>query len=322
MKNPYEILGVPSDADEDTVKKAFRKLALENHPDTNGGSPEAAERFKEINEAYQRITEPERFRDAGPTQGPGFGGHDFSDVFGDILDNMFGGNGGFGFGGKKRGRQPVLVNLPISFQESCFGCTKEVSFDHLSDCGSCGGKGAAAGDYEVCMVCNGSGQHRFKQGGMVISMGACQSCKGKKVEIKKPCTSCKGTGETRQEHRSTVAVPPCVQSGAQMGIDGAVIRVLIVADERFEREGLDVVSKLTIGLKEALLGGEREVDTVHKKTIVKIPPLTRPGQRLSLKGLGAKHPRTGEFGRHMLTITVEFPSALTDEQREALGKIL
>ena len=319
MKNPYEILGVPDGAPEDEVKKAFRKLALENHPDTNGGSAEAAERFKDINEAYQRITEPERFRD----QRPGQGGPEFDENLAAMMEEVFNRSGFGGFGGfGRQQKQPELVNLPISFAESCLGCSKEVRINHTSTCQPCAGVGAAKGDFEKCQACGGSGQNRFKQSGMIISMGTCPSCKGKKVAIKKACEVCKGAGSTKEERTHTVEVPPCVQTGATMGIGDAIVRVAVVKDERFEREGLDVVGKLTVPLKEALLGGEREVETIHKKTIVKIPPLTKPGQRLGLKGLGAKHPRTGELGRHTLVVSVEFPSELTDAQREKLGEVL
>lgn len=319
MKNPYEVLGLEDNADEESVKKAFRKLAHKYHPDKNAGSAEAAEKFKEINEAYQRITEPERFRDGGPGPGQDFDDFGFSHI---DLNNMFGDIFGNVFGGTPKRNQIEVIPVHISFEEGCLGCTKEVKFKLTTPCQPCSGMGALKGDFEACHACGGSGMNRFKQGIAVITMGQCGVCKGKKVSIKKPCEKCAGSGATSEEKTHQLKIQSCIASGSMIDMGGAAAKVLVTAHKSFVRDGLDVIGKIQIPLKEALLGGEVEVETIHKKATMKVPPLTKPGQKLSLKELGARHPRTGEMGRHLVQVSVVFPSSLTEEQREALAKVL
>lgn len=328
MSDPYQILGVARDASEDEIKKAYRKLAHSYHPDKNPGDKASEEKFKEINNAYQQITDPQA------SQAGGAGVEDFDFNFGggafhDLFSNIFG-----GAGNRPRGKNVSAV-VRMSFEESCLGCTKEVRLNLDEPCGSCSGVGAQEGDFTVCSACKGSGQNSVKQGFIVITGGTCQTCQGRGIIISKNCGTCTGSGNTRANKTHSINIPPCVQNGQTLSVQGAglagpkgappgdlIVRIQVLPHQSFTREQLDVVAGLEISLKEALLGTEKEVDTIHKRTLVKIPPLTKPGQKLSLKNLGAKNPNTGDFGRHILNITVSFPTTLTDEQRQTLEKIL
>jgi len=324
MRDPYEVLGIPRDADEDAIKKAYRKLAMQHHPDRNGGSEESAEKFKEVSQAYEQLTNPDAQQD------PEMGGFDFdfgNGMFSDIFNNIFG-------GGQQTGGRNVQASVVLTFEESCFGCVKEVRVSGEEACGACVGIGATAGNYTVCPACKGSGQNVMQRGPIVISGGICRSCNGKKHTITKPCDACRGTGAMKASKVHKVQIPSCISNGATLQVPGAglaglngdvghlLVRVGIHRHPDFTREGLDVLSTCSVSLKEALLGCEKEVSTIHKPTLVKIPPLTKPGQNLSLKDLGAKHPNNGSFGKHILNIQVEFPTSLTDDQKDTLGKIL
>ena len=329
MNDPYQTLGVSRDASEDEIKKAYRKLAHQFHPDKNPGDVASEEKFKEINNAYQQITNPDQSQQGAPSVDD-FNFNFGNGMFNDVFQNIFGG------AQQARGRN-VTAAIGLTFEESCFGCVKEIRVNLDEPCAGCSGVGAAAGDFTTCQACNGTGQSTIKRGFVVITGGMCQPCSGRGVIITKSCGKCLGKGTSKVDRVHNVQIPSCAQNGAALAVPGAglagpqgsrpgdlIVRIQVVPHPHFTREGLDVVSNLEISLKEALLGGEREVSTIHQSTKVQIPPLTKPGQKLSLKGLGAKNPNTSDaqFGRHLLNITVRFPTTLTDEQRQTLEKIL
>jgi len=331
MEDPYKILGLERGASEEEVKKAYRKLATQHHPDMNGGSKESEEKFKEISAAYQQITDPKAQQGGFEQGGGGFDFGNFNDIFSNIGD-FFGGFGGHPH--QQRG-QSVSTVVSLTFEESCFGCTKQVRINMDEPCGNCGGVGAKEGNYEVCAGCKGSGQNQVQKGFLTFSSGVCKVCGGKRFKINVACDKCSGAGTVKIDRTHDVVIPPCVQTGSALQVNGAglaglngtaagdlVVRIQVQSSSEFKREGTDVHGGFTISLKEALLGTEKDVKTIHSQaTTVKIPPLTRPGQKLSLKGLGAKNPNTGEFGRHILNITVDFPTTLTEEQRTMVEKI-
>lgn len=326
MKNPYEVLGVSQDASEDEIKKAYRKLAHQWHPDKHGGDKGAEEKFKEISEAYQRITNPEQFVQSQGPDMSGFQGFNGSDFINDIFENMFGGS-------VRQTHQAsnFQAQLTISFEESCFGCKKTVEFDIPEVCISCSGIGAATGDYAACGQCGGSGRIAQRAGFMQIQT-ACPGCGGKKFKIKKSCQSCSGSGTTTCHKKHEIHIPSLRTTGNVLRVKGAggtapnanpgdlLIHISVNEKFGFIREGKDILTDFTLSLKEALLGTEKEVETIHGKAKVKVPECVRPGQKLSLKDKGAVGP-DGVTGAHLLKVKIEFPSKLTDEQKEQIARI-
>lgn len=330
MRDPYQVLGVSAGASEEEVKKAYRKLAHKLHPDKNPGDEKAAEKFKEVNEAYERITKPEKFAEEQ------FGG---SANVNDIFEHIFGGGfdpfAGFGrSGGVFRRGQNYSASIKLTFEEAAFGCKKVVEFDVQEDCGACQGKGATAGNYSTCHTCGGSGHVHQRQGLMRLAM-PCPACHGAGIQIDTPCGDCRGSGKQLKHRKHEVKVPPLRSTGDQLRIKGGgepatgsdmvpgdlMIRIIVEPKKGFTREATDIKTEFSITLKEALLGTEKEVDTIHGKAKVKIPACTSSGQKLSLKGKGAKSPKTGEFGRHIIVIKIEFPKKLTKKQKEMIEEV-
>lgn len=328
--DPYKILGVSRDATEDEIKKAYRKLAAKWHPDKNSGSKEAEEKFKEINSAYERITNPQPEQPDFSNGFQGFGGgFGFMD---DILNGMFSG----GFGGQKQQQQRARdykINIQISFKEACLGTAKTVEFDAEDHCATCEGSGAKDGKYDVCSACNGSGQRTFNRGVIQISGGVCPTCKGRGIQVKENCPPCGGKGQVIEHRKVEIKVPPCIGHGQQLKVNGLggkavgqilagnlIVKVLVEPDKQFVREGTAVISPLNISLKEALLGTEVEVETIHGVVKIKVPGCSKPGTRLGVAGKGARE-NGGGFGQHIAMLNIEFPGSLSDEQRAALEKL-
>jgi molecular chaperone DnaJ len=340
----YEVLGVARDATAQQIKAAYRKLALKYHPDKNPGDAEAEERFKEAAEAYAVLSDDEkrsrydRFgREAAGGFGPGnidptiFG--DFSDILGDLF--------GFGFGGGARpgGATPgadLRYDLEISFEEAAFGVTRSIEFPRLEGCAACAGEGTAGGQAPAaCRACGGSGQVRFSQGFFTVAR-TCPNCRGEGRVITDPCPECRGAGRVERERKLEVRIPAGVDSGARLrlagegeqgrrgGRRGDLYVVLAVAPhERYRREGAHVLVQEEIGYPQAVLGAEIEVETLHGKRPLEIPPGTRSGQLFRLKGEGIE--RLGGRGRGdqivEIALRVPRPSELDDERRELLRKL-
>lgn len=354
----YETLGVPRNASKDDLKRAFRQLARQYHPDVNS-SPDAEERFKEINEAYQVLSDDQkraaydRFGHAGLNGMPGgFSGGIPS--MEEILEEFFGGLGGFGFGGFGSGRRrrgPVQgrdlhQELRLSFEQAVFGAEIDLDVTRRETCGVCKGSGAEPGTQpRTCPECNGTGQVRRVQqafGFNMVNVTDCPRCKGRGQVVDTPCHECRGQGIVTRARTLTVKVPPGVDDGMQIrlagegepspngGPPGDLFVVLDVArHEFFERRNNDIILEVSINVAQAALGDIIKVPTVEGESELTIPAGTQAGDVIRMRGLGIpKLRRDGtSFGRgdQLIVVNVEVPSRLSKEQRrlfEELGRSL
>ena len=342
----YEVLGVSKGASDDEIKKAFRKMSKKYHPDLNPNNKEAEEKFKEGNEAYQVLSDPEKkskydqFGHAGvdPNFGAGGGGFngcgfDFGDIFGDI----------FGFGGSGGGKNPnaprkgenLRANVNIKFEEAAFGVKKEVFVTRVEQCPDCKGTGCAAGTTaEVCPDCKGSGQVKTTQRtpfGMMQQNTRCNKCKGRGKIIHSPCGTCHGVGSIRRQHKVSISIPAGIDDGQTIslrgqgnaGVNGGpagdlLVTVLVQPHARFEREGASVLLNQDISFATAALGSEIEVPTLDGKVKLNIPEGTQTGTTFRLKGKGIPFLRSGGRGDQFVTVRVAVPKNLTSAQKEAL----
>lgn len=348
----YEVLGVKKGASDDELKKAYRKLAKQNHPDLNPGDKAAEARFKEINEAYEVLSDKEKrakydqfgfagvdpnFGAGGP--GGGFGGFDMGDIFG----SFFGGFGGFGGGGGSSGRtgpakgSTVRAGLTLTLEEAAFGCEKDVTITHMESCDVCGGSGCEPGTTaEVCPECHGSGQVRMQQRtvfGTMSTSTVCPNCRGEGKIIHQKCKACSGVGGVRQKKKVHVKIPAGIDNGqaisvrgqGDMGRNGGPAGDLIVAinvtpHPRLRREGSHIYLDQTVSILQATLGGEVEIPSLDGKIKCKVEPGTQPGTTLRLGGKGVPNLNGRGRGDQYVTIRVEIPRNLNEEQRQALRK--
>ena len=350
----YEVLGVEKGASEDEIKKAYRKLAKANHPDLHPGDKECEERFKEINEAYEVLSDPDKRAkydqfghaafdpSAGGPGGAGFGGFGgFGDIFGggfgDIFGDIFG--GGFGGGqtqrsGPRRGEN-LRVRLNITFEEAAFGCEKEINVGRVEQCPDCKGNGCAPGTTpEVCPDCKGTGSVRTTQRtpfGMAQSTAPCSKCRGTGKIIHQPCPTCRGMGNIRKQHKISVSVPAGIDdgqtislrgqgnSGANGGPQGDMLVTIIVRPHaRFERDGSSVLLEQEISYAQAALGAEIEVPTLDGKVKLTIPEGTQPDAVFRMRGKGIPYLRGSGRGDQFVTIRIAVPKNLTSAQKELL----
>jgi len=344
----YEILGVARTASADDIKRAFRRLAMQYHPDRNK-QPGAEARFKEINEAYEVLSDPDksaaydRFGHAGvngmgerPFDGFGnFGG------FGDIFDAFFGGTATRGRRSAQRGRD-LHEEISLTFEQAAFGTEIEVELTRLENCPICGGRGSEPGSQpDKCPVCNGAGEVRRVQQsifGQFVNVATCERCHGEGRIVSRPCTSCRGTGRERKQRKLMVKVPAGVESGSQMrlsgegeaGINGGgpgnlYVTLQVQPHAFFDREGDDLVYDLPINFAQAALGDEVEVPALEGKIGFKIPAGTQSGRVFQLKDKGVPHLRGGGRGDELVRVRVITPSNLNKDQRklfEQLGDTL
>lgn len=346
----YEILGVDRGADDDTLKSAYRKLAMKYHPDRNPGDEEAEANFKEANEAYEILSDPEKrqrydqFGHAGvdPNSAGGYGDFGgfggFEDVS-DIFSSFFGGGNFGGFGqasspGPRRGSD-VSADVHMSFAEAYSGASKEVSFYRLEDCPSCGGSGAAEGSsVSTCDNCGGSGQVREVEHslfGQNIRVRTCPSCQGRGEKPDEPCSTCKGKGKVRKRRTIRVTIPAGVDNGHVMTLAGEgdigelggpkgdlLLRIFVASDPNFKRQGLDVFQEIDISFTQAALGDEIEIQGLDGKLKFKIAPGSQPGSVRRISGGGFPNVRGHGKGHHYITLNVEVPTKLNDQQKTAL----
>ncbi len=338
MKDYYDILGVSRNASEAEIKKAFRGLALKYHPDRNPGDKEAEERFKEINEAYSVLSDPEKrsnYDRFGRAEGIGAGfgaftGTAFSDIFEDIFGDFFG-----EFTGRRRPRptkgNDLRYDLDITLEESAFGTEKYIEVPRWETCSTCNGSGSAPGKGPVtCPNCKGTGHVRFQQGFFSVSK-TCGRCHGTGRIITNPCTSCRGSGRTKKIHSVSVRVPAGVDSGSRLRMSGegepgeyggppGDLYIVINVKEHpvFIRKGNDIYCEMNITFPQAVLGAEIEVPTLDGATNLRIPPGTPSGKAFHLKGKGI--PRLGGHGRgdEVVVVNIEVPKHITPRQRELL----
>lgn len=308
--DPYKVLGLKPGASKEEAKKAYRKLAFENHPDRNPGNKAAEEKFKQISEAWEFINNPD-----SRTRGE----ENMSDSFRRWASNMAAAAHGFSH------KSIQTASVEISFQESCLGAEKDIAFVRKVSCSACDGVGAKKGDYEICKACQGSGKHIYQKGGFSIMMGLCPSCQGKGKTIKVKCAVCLGKGHSENTCREKITIPSCIEDGMHLNFDlseneSLMIKVK-VGESGFIRHNLDVMSVCRIPLKDALLGCALKVDTIHGPKLINIKECTPSNTKLRLKDCGAKHPMKSMLGNHIITVEVEFPTSLNDEQKRIIAEV-
>lgn len=349
----YEVLGVKKGASEDELKKAYRKLAKENHPDLHPGDKECEARFKEINEAYEVLSDPDKrakydqFGHAAfdPSQGfggGGFGGFEGFGGFGDIFSDIFGGGFGFGGGGGRNPNAPrkgdnLRATVNIKFEEAAFGVKKDVFVSKIEQCHDCKGTGCAEGTTaEVCPDCKGTGtvmSTKRTPFGMVQSSEQCPKCKGRGKIIHSPCKTCRGIGSVRRQHKVSVSIPAGIDDGQTISLKGQgnaglnggpagdlLITVLVQPHARFERDGASILLDQEISFSQAALGAEVEVPTLDGKVKLNIPEGTQSGTTFRLKGKGVPFLRNGGRGDQFVTVNVAVPRSMTSTQKNALRR--
>ena len=349
----YEVLGVKKDASAEEIKKAYRKITKENHPDLHPGDKACEERFKEANEAYEVLSDEEKrqrydqyghaaFDPNAGFGGGGFGGFGgFEDIFGgggfgDIFSSIFGGGAARANPNAPRRGDNVRAQVNISFEEAAFGCEKEITYARIEQCPDCKGNGCAPGTTaEVCPDCKGSGQVRTTQRtpfGMAQSMGPCPKCRGTGKIIHQPCKSCRGLGSIRRQHKMTVKIPAGIDDGQSIsragygnaGMNGGpagdlLIAVIVRPHAIFEREGTNIYMEQEISFTQATLGAELELPTLDGKVKYTIPEGTQPGTTFRLRGKGIPYLRSpGTRGDQFVTVKVGVPRNLSGAQKEKL----
>ncbi len=349
-KDYYEVLGLDKSADADTIKKAYRKLAKKYHPDMNPDDKTAEEKFKEVNEAYEVLSDAEKKKlydqyghdgldpnfGAGGFGGGfgGFGGMDFD--MGDIFSSFFGGGGG----GSTRRRGPargsdIGARIMVSFEEAAFGCKKDVSFTRVDKCDDCDGSGAKNGSHpETCSQCGGSGQVRVQQRtplGIMQTTRTCDKCQGKGTVIKDPCTKCGGTGTQRKNKKLEVSIPAGIDNMQRVVLRGQgnvgqnggtagdlIVEVGIRPHPIFERDGYNIYCEVPVSFAEAALGADIKVPTLEGDYNYKLPEGTQTGTTITLRGKGIQYLNSRAKGDLIFTVVVEVPKNLSETQKKLL----
>ena len=349
----YEVLGIQKGASEDEIKKAYKKLARKYHPDMNPGDKEAEEKFKEVNEANEVLSDPEKkarydqfgFAGVDPNYGAGAGGgaygggFDFGDL-GDIFGSFFG--GGFGGGQRRNPNAPqrgesIRASVSVSFTEAAFGCEKSVTLERSEQCPTCKGNGCAPGTTpEICPDCHGTGTVQTRRQtpmGVFASNGPCRKCGGTGRLIHQPCPDCRGTGAVRKRKTIKVSIPAGIDHGQTISLRGQgnagknggpagdlLITVMVQPHELFHRDGVDVFCEAPITFAQAVLGAELEIPTIDGKVKYSIPEGTQTGTVFRLKGKGIPVLNGRGRGDQYVTVTIETPRNLNKEQKEALRR--
>lgn len=352
----YEVLGVERSAEAEEIKKSYRKLAVKFHPDKNPGDKAAEEKFKELGEAYEALSDPQRRAaydqhghaafdprmraGAGARGGGGF--HDPFDIFrevfagsgggggGGIFDNLFGGGGQRTPGGPERGSD-LRYDMELTFEEAVLGCEKEVSLSKLENCDGCSGSGAEAGSSsKACSTCGGRGQVITSRGIFSIAQ-TCSRCQGAGRVIERPCKTCRGVGRLERSSKIKIRIPPGVDTGARLrssgngegglrggGTGDLYVILHVKAHDIFQRDGDDLVCEVPVNFVDAALGAEIDVPTLSGKAQIKVPSGTQNGTVFRLRGKGARNVQGYGTGDLHVRIIVEVPTQLNAAQKEKL----
>lgn len=347
----YELLGVSRSADKEEIKRAYRRLARKYHPDVNKEAG-AEERFKEINRAYEVLSDPEmkarydRFGEAGVNSAAGAGFQDFSDLggFADIFESFFSGfSTGMGQQARRRAGpvrgDDLRLELKLDFREAVFGGEKEIRISHLETCTNCKGSGAKPGTQpRVCSTCNGVGQVRRATRtpfGSFTQVSVCPTCNGSGQMIEDKCEVCGGSGQKQEAKKLKISIPAGVDNGTRLRVSGEgdagqrggppgdlYVYLFVNEDAKFQRDGINILSEIKISYLQAILGDRIEVETVDGPVEVTINPGTQPNTVLTLEHRGV--PRLGNpasRGDHLLTIQIDIPTRINAEERELLEKL-
>ena len=344
----YEVLGITRDTGDKEMKKAYRRMAMKFHPDRNPGDKEAEEKFKEVNEAFEILSDPQKrsaydqYGHAGvdPSAGGhggfgGFGGDGggFGDIFGDVFGDIFGGGGGFQRSSVQRGSD-LRYNLELDLEEAVRGVEKKIRIPTLSTCKACHGSGAKEGTSPItCSTCHGQGAVRIQQGFFAVEQ-TCPDCHGTGKIIKDPCPECHGRGRVQEYKTLSVKVPKGVDIGdrirlggeGEAGLNGGpagdlYVEIHVREHSIFHREGKNLYCKVPITFTEAALGGKLEVPTLDGKVSLNIPAETQTGKQFRLRGKGVEPVRGGSQGDLICKVVVETPVNLTSQQKDLLKQL-
>lgn len=353
----YEVLGVAKSASADEIKKAYRKVAMQYHPDRNPGDKAAEEKFKEAAEAYEVLSDPEkkaqydRFGHAGLNNRGGFGGgqgmnmedifSNFGDIFGDdIFGSFFGGGGARQRGGKARGTRGsnLRIKLKMNYEEIAKGANKTVKVKKYTSCTTCSGSGAKdKNSVQNCSTCNGTGQVRKVTStflGQMQTVGTCPTCNGEGSTITNKCTSCKGEGRVYTEETINIDIPAGVQDGMQLSLSGkgnigerggsSGDLIVLIEEEshpELQRDNLNVIYDMHVSIPDAIFGSNVEVPTIDGRAKIKIPPGTQSGKIFRLKGKGFPSINSYERGDQLIHVNVWTPQELSNEEKEMMEKL-
>lgn len=340
MLDYYEILGVPKNASGEVIKKAYRKIALQHHPDKNPGSKESEEKFKQASQAYEVLSDPQkraqydRFGHAGGNFGAGF--QDVNDIFSsfsDIFEDLFGGATGQR-GRRRQGPQrgaDLTTTIDVSFVEAALGCERPLIFERTVACIKCHGTGGKAGQApEACPRCHGQGNIFHSQGFFSVST-PCPQCRGQGEIIREKCSSCHGEGRKKERRELKIKVPPGVDTSSRLRLTSEgeggrlggspgdlIVEVVVNSDPRFSRLGDDIISRLSVTLTQAVLGTKIEIETIRGREFIDIPRGTQPGDKIRLNGQGFPSLKGYSRGDHIIEIDVKIPKKLTRRQEELI----
>ncbi|MGF1764605.1 molecular chaperone DnaJ [Aliivibrio kagoshimensis] len=339
----YEVLGVGRDTPERDIKKAYKRLAMKLHPDRNQGDETSAEKFKEVKEAYEILTDAQKraaydqhghaaFEQGGGGGGFGGGQGDFGDIFGDVFGDIFGG-GRRGGGGQQRAQRgsDLRYNMELSLEEAVRGCEKSIEVPTLVGCDTCHGSGAKKGtSAQTCGTCHGQGQVQMRQGFFAVQQ-ACPTCHGRGKIIKEPCESCHGQGRKNKTKTLNVKIPSGVDTGDRIRLSGEgeagefgapagdlYVQVHVRDHKIFDRDGNNLYCEVPVSFSMAALGGEVEVPTLDGRVSLKVPAETQTGRMFRMRGKGVKSVRGGGVGDLICKLVVETPVKLSSRQKELL----